>query len=251
MNTLKKVVITLLVVSVSWSQSALSQDKESKASPVEFFACNFEKGKGMKDVEKVASNFAKWAKDNNPGYAAWLLTPQFHSGEPSFDVGWLGAWTDGNAFGVGQDAWLNSGGKVASDFARVVDCSGGHEMAASVVISAPDGPPGDGVVMFSQCSVNEGKTLSDSYNAHMEMGAQAREAGSKANSYLFYPLLGAGAGDFDYYLVLGTANYADLGAMIEGYINGGGYMKAQEILAPVETCTLPNVYDVRAVVTPG
>ncbi len=165
MNKLQKVMTALLSVSVCWSQSAQSQDNATKASPVEFFACNFVKGKDLKDVEKVAESFAKWSKEN-----------------------------DGNAFGKGQDAWVNSDGKIAGDFAKVMDCSSRHEMATSVPINAPDTPPGDGVLMISQCSVNEGKTMADSYEAHM---------------------------------------------------------KVQEILGPVETCTSPNVYDVRAVVTPG
>ncbi|MFK8050321.1 MAG: hypothetical protein AB8B81_17990 [Halioglobus sp.] len=251
MNRLQKVGMTLLAVSMSWSQNVLSQDEEAKATPAEFFSCKFMKGKSLKDVEKVAANFSKWSKENDGNYAAWLLTPQFHSGESSFDVGWLGAWTDGNAFGKGQDAWLNSGGKIAGDFAKVMDCSGRHEMSASVPINAPDTPPGDGVLMVSQCNVNEGKTVADSYEAHMKMGAAAKANGSKASSYLFYPLLGVGAEEFDYYFLVASENYTQLGAMIESYTNGGGYMRAQEILGPVETCTSPNVYDVRAVVIPG
>lgn len=251
MNKLHKVVMALLVASVSWSQSALSEDDATTANSIEFFACNFMKGKSLKDVEKVAGSFAKWSQENDRTYAAWLLTPQFHSGESSFDVGWLGAWTDGNAFGKGQDAWLNSDGKIAGDFSKVMDCSSRHEMAMSVPINAPDAPPGNGVLMVSQCSVNEGKTMADSYQAHMKMGAAAKARGSKAFSYLFYPLLGVGAAEFDYYLAIGSANYTELGAMIENYSNGGGYMKVQEILGPVENCTSPDVYDVRAVVTPG
>ena len=34
-------------------------------------------------------------------YAAWTLTKSYYGPEQEFDVIWLGAWTDGNAMGMG------------------------------------------------------------------------------------------------------------------------------------------------------
>ena len=249
MKKLQKVVTALSAVAVIGMQAipAQAQDDQVRANPAEFFACNLQKGKSMKDVNKVAEAFSAWSNENNGSYTAWTLTPQFYSQEFTFDFGWLGAWPDANAFGKGQDAWLAGNSKLAAEFAKVMDCSASHEMASVVPINAPDAPPGDGVVMFSQCSVNDGKTVADSYAVHKKMGDSAKAAGSKTSSYLFYPGMGSGNVDFDYWLVLAFENYTQLGAMMENYINGGGYMKAQETLGPVTSCGSPIVFDAHQV----
>lgn len=250
MKKLQKVVTALSALAVLGFQAipAQAQDDQARANPVEFFACNFMKGKGMKDLTKVADNFSTWSIANDGNYSAWILTPQFHDELLTFDVGWLGSWTDGNAFGKGQDAWQADGGKVAAEFAKVVDCSVSHELASSVEITAPAGVPGDGVVMFAQCTLNEDSTMMESFAAHKEMGAAMASMGSKSRSWLFYPGLGAGNVDFHYWQVISTNNYTELGAVLESYTNGGGFQKSQALLDPIVSCASPTVFDVQQVV---
>ena len=247
MNRLPKLTASLLALTVSWGQTAVAQD-ETNAVPVEFFACNYAEGKGLTDLQKVGKAFSKWSKKNNGDYAAWILTPQFHDATLGFDVGWLGAWGSGNAFGAGQDMWMSKGGDLAQDFAEVMDCSLGHQMASSVVISAPDGPPGDGIVMFSECRLKDGKNLADSYNAHKKTGAAMKALGSKTSSWLFYPSLGAGDIDFQYWSVIAANNYTELGAAWEMFTNGGGWQKSQENLGKIVACGSPSVFDAHVVV---
>jgi hypothetical protein len=227
---------------------AQAQEEQSRANPVEFFACNYMKGKDMKDLEKVADAFSAWSSANNDNYSAWILTPQFHDELLTFDVGWLGAWTNGNAFGEGLDAWQAEGGKLAADIAKVVDCSISHELASSVEISAPEGVPGDGVVMFAECTLNEGRGRNESFEAHKVMTGAMHSMGSKARTWLFYPGLGAGNVDFHYWQVISTNSYAELGTVLENYTNGGGFQKAQALLAPIVSCASPTVFDVQQVV---
>lgn len=250
MKKLQKVVTALSAVTVLGFQAipAQAQDDQARANPVEFFACNFMKGKGMKDLDKVTEAFSAWSTANNDNYSAWILTPQFHDELLTFDVGWLGAWTDGNAFGKGLDAWQAEGGKIAADIAKVIDCSISHEMASSVEITAPAGTPGDGVVMFAECTLHEGKGMAESFQAHKTMGGAMQSMGSKARTWLFYPGLGAGNVDFHYWQVISTNNYTELGAVLENYTNGGGFQKAQELLAPIVSCASPTVFDVQQVV---
>jgi hypothetical protein len=250
MNKLQSAGLSLLAVSLTWGSSVLAEE-QTKATPVEFFACNYMKGKGLEDVQKVGMDFSKWAAKNDMNYAAWLLTPQFHAADLGFDLGWLGAWSDGNAFGKGQEAWMSEGGEIAARFAKVMDCSISHEMASSVPISAPAAPPGDGVVMFSECSLKEGKTLGDSYMAHKKLGADMKAMGAKTSSWLFYPSLGAAIGASQYWSVISAQNYSQLGAAWEMYTNGGGWQKRQEALGDIVSCASPAVFDAHVVVTPA
>lgn len=246
MNKLLTLVMAVMAVSMGWAQSALAEQDDSKGVPVEFFACNWQKGKDLGDLDKVAKKFVDWSEQNDSGYSAWILTPQFHDGL-DFDVAWMGSWPDSNAFGKSQDAWNAGGREIAADFDAVVDCSAGHQMATSVPVSAPDGPPGDGVVIFSACTLQEGKTPLEGLAAHKKVGAAMKGMGSKASSWLFYPGMGSGDHDFHYWSVIAFNNYAELGAASELYINGGGWEKAMVLLGPVTSCVSPTTFDAKLV----
>lgn len=247
---MKKPVVAVIAVwlaAVGWIHPASAQEQQ-KGVPIEFFACNWQDGKGMADLDKVTKKFNEWSDKNDGGYSAWVLTPQFHNGV-AFDVGWLGAWPDGNAFGKGQDMWRKGGRELAADFASVVDCSAMHGLATSAVVHAPNGPGGDGVVMFAQCTMQDGKSPAAALPAHKKAAAAMVGMGSKASSWLFYPGLGAGNIDFHYWQVIAFNNYEELGAATELYINGGGWEKVMGILGPVSRCASPTVYDATVVRT--
>lgn len=246
MNKLFTMVISVLVVSAGWGQSAVAQQAMDKAAPVEFFACNWQEGKGMSDLQKVGKKFSKWADKHDMKYSAWILTPQFTAADLGFDVGWLGGWTDGNAFGKGQDAWNASGRELAGDFDEVMDCVS-HEMASSAVVNAPKGPPGNGVVMFSECTLQPGKMHTEALEGHRKVGAMMKGMGSPASSWVFFPGMGSGDIDFNYWSVIAFQNYTDMGAGTEIYINGGGWEKAMGIMAPLSRCKSPSVFDVQVV----
>jgi hypothetical protein len=241
-------IVVAYVVSAGWAQSLLAQQAEDKGVPVEFFGCTYQDGKGMADLRKVADKFKKWSDENDSGYSAWILTPQFAT-DLGLDVGWLGAWPSGEAMGKGMDLWMSGGRELAAEFSAVVDCSNWHESATSAVVNAPKGPPGNGVVMFSECTVVEGKSPADALPAHRKIGAEMKAMGSPASSWLFYPGLGRSDIDFHYWSVIGFNNYAELGAATEIYVNGGGWEKAMGILGSVSRCRPPTVFDAQVVRT--
>jgi len=247
--SMKKQLVAAAVVclaSVGWTQSALAVEKAPKGAPVDFRACNFREGKTMKDLDKVNAKFREYANKGDFAYAAWVLTPQYHDGA-GFDLGWLGAWPDGESFGVSMERWAAPGNEVASAFNQVIDCSLRHEMAASLPINAPESTPVNGVVMFYQCSLNDGKTLDDAYAAHLESGQAMKAKGSLASSWFYSPAVGAGDIDYDYYHVVAFSRYSDMGATMEMYVNGGGKQAQQEILGSISSCQTPVVFDALSV----
>ena len=246
---MKKLLIAataVYVVSVGWGPSALAVEQKAKGAPVDFQACNFRDGKSMKDLEKVNAKFRHYANKNDFAYAAWVLTPQYHDGA-GFDVGWLGAWPDSESFGVSMEKWSSTENEVAAEFNQVIDCSLRHEMAMSLPINAPESTPTSGVVMFYQCSLNDGKTLDDAYAAHLESGQAMKAKGSLAMSWFYSPAIGAGDIDYDYYHVVAFSRYSDMGATMEMYVNGGGQKAQQKILGNVSSCTTPVLFDALSV----
>lgn len=235
--------IAASVLSAGGATSALAVEEKVHAAPVDFRACNFQDGKSMKDLDKVAAKFRAYANKSDVAYAAWTLVPEFHNGA-NFDVAWLGAWPDSEAYGVSMEKWRTSGRDIAAEFDQVIDCDGRHELAMSFPISAPEGTPEDGVLMFYQCTVHEGKTMDMAYKAHLDAGTAMKGLGSLAVSWMFRPAAGGGDKvDFDYYHVVGFYRYSDLGATMEMYTNGGGIQAQQAILGEVTSCESPVVFD--------
>jgi hypothetical protein len=249
MKMLLAVLFPICLVAAMGSPAAFAAEAgEQHVAAVDFRACNFRDGKGMPDLDKVSEKFRAYANKNDLSYSAWTLTPQYHSGA-GFDVGWLGAWPDGEAFGVSMEKWQSTDGGRAlqAEFNAVIDCSGRHELAASLPINAADGTPRDGVVMFYQCTLRDGKTLADAYVAHLKAGTDMKAMGSLGLSWMFQPALGAGDIDFDYYHVVAFTRYADMGVTMEMFANGGGRERQASFLSPVSSCATPTVFDALSV----
>ena len=83
---------------------ALAMDESVKAAPVDFRACSFKDGKNRQDLDSVTAKFRDYANKMDVEYAAWTLYPEFQN-QMGFDVAWLGAWPDSEAFGVSMEKW--------------------------------------------------------------------------------------------------------------------------------------------------
>lgn len=233
-------------------QPTQAQTPESKAvppAPVEAFYCNMKEGKTSKDLMAVADRFSKWADENDPSSSAWILTPEFGMGAELPDLIWLGSNPSGSHLGKGMDAWRATGGDIAEGFSSVVDCSMGHVLASSVEVSAPDGPPGDGVVMFSQCELDDDGNRMKALAAHKAFSGAMRAMGAKGSNWMFFPMLGGGDPKYDYMTVSTFNSWADYGAAYDIYVTGGGAQKAREAYEDVTNCNLrpPTVWNVKLV----
>jgi hypothetical protein len=235
----------VLMVSLDKGNLAMAQEQEVKVAPVDFRACTFRDGKDMKDLEKVAEQFRAYANESDINYAAWIMVPQFHF-RSGYDVGWLGAWPDSDAFGISMEKWLTTGRPVADAFNKVVDCTKWHEIGMWAPVTAAQSTPEDGILMISQCSLRDGKSHEDAYQAHIRFGNHMRGLGSMANDWLFYPSMGTQPGEFDYYHATTFYRYSDYGAALELYYNGGGYKELAK-LSEASSCSQPDVWDVISV----
>jgi len=251
LRTTLTVVALPLLFSVGLSQA---QDQQNpKFVPIEMYTCQYNKGKGSKDLQRVVDKWNKWTDENDSTpYTAWLLTPFIFDSSNNFDVGWIGAWPDGNAMGTSLATWLEKGGNLQGEFDRVIDCSS-HATAASVMIKPPGGDwPGEtGMTVFADCNIAEGKTVQDAMAAHNEWVKHLNDNGSKAGLWVFWPGFGSNEkGDdigpsgisYDYKIVGAHPDMRSIGADWESFTNGGGWRKAQELTNGVLQCDSPRVY---------
>jgi hypothetical protein len=252
MNRYTTLVLMFSVAVITWIQPVWAQAQGAKATPpapVEAFYCNLKEGKSMKDLMQVADRFSKWADKNDPSYAAWIITPQFGLGAQLPHLIWLGSWANGSEMGKGIAGYAADGRDLQDAFDGVIDCSMGHVLASSVEINAPDGPPGDGVVMFTECTIDDGSDWSKAVAAHKSFSGAMRSMGSKGSSWAFFPMLGGGDLAYDYLAVSTFGSWADYGAAYDMYVTGGGWQKAMETYKGVASCDKvpPTVWDVKLV----
>ncbi|MEQ8801035.1 MAG: hypothetical protein RLP45_03260 [Haliea sp.] len=223
-------------------------DNHMTAQPVELYACTFRDGKGMQDLEKANANFKKWAASNTSGHSAWMITPQFRSMDTEFHVGWIGAYQSAADFGSSTDKWVNASGSVSKAYYDAVDCS--HAMMSSYATGGQEGAPGDGVVWFSRCSLEDDASVADAAAGHARVADMMEDMGAGGSSWIFVPGLGFGDAEFDYYHVAAWPSYPAFAKAWEAYVNGGGMAKAMELHEGVSSCKSPNMYDAQLILAP-
>ncbi|NNC98956.1 MAG: hypothetical protein HKN85_02115 [Gammaproteobacteria bacterium] len=248
---MKKIKISLLVLFVSslHAGTVVAQEEATPEAagpvfaPIEAFVCNYRKGQTRADLDKVIAKWNKWMDDTNQEpYSAWLYSAYYNSPAYAFDVAWLGVWPDGNTMGRSTDAWLADGGEHAAGFDKVLDCPV-HSNFAATQIRSGGAENGDSAVLgFSDCKVKEGGTMGDTMQAVNAWNEYRAGQGSKASTWMFFPVYG-GEAEFDFKMVSAHPDYAALGADYESYGNGGGYLKAREIIGDTFDCGTTRIYN--------
>ncbi|KPK38896.1 MAG: hypothetical protein AMJ69_07080 [Gammaproteobacteria bacterium SG8_47] len=250
MNSLRIVTCSAVAGLLLASAPGLAQvsaDGMGKVVPVELYACNFQEGKNDADLAKVIEQWNKFADDSDmDDYAAWLLTPFFHTTEQDFDIIWLGAFRDGNAMGAGLQNWVANGQEMAAAFAKVVDC-GAHVAYSSAMYKAPPGgnAPESGFITMMDCKLNEGQRYTDIKAAELKWADYLAKSGSKVAYYHWMPMFGGGDADFDYKVVSAYPDFKEIGSDVENFANGGGRDVSNEVFGDIDECDDARVYVTR------
>ena len=250
MKTAIQIMTITLIMSQSWSASAV--DKESELvnfAAVEAYMCNYQEGKSRNDLDKVITKWNKWADANSSvPYSAWVLSPVFTSVNMPADFVWLGAWQNGKDMGRSLQTWADKGGDLGVEFNKVMDC-GEHSNSASLNLQPPaKGWPGkSGIVVFSNCTVAEGGSVEGAVEAHQTIAQNRFSNGSRSGMWAFFPGAGNNNPDWDYKIITNFADLAAWGVAWEQYANGKGWRAERELTAGVVSCDSPRVYQAKTV----
>ncbi len=234
----------VLAVAVTASMPASADNHaQTDVDPVDLYICSLNEGTSMEDVDKLDARYVKWADKHDKDYSAWRMTPVFRNMEQPFDFGYIGSWNSGATMGAGVDAWPGTNDGLAEDYGEAIECQ--RALVASAEVNAPNGPPKDGLVWFSSCVVDEDSDATAAYEAHKKSSMAMAAKGSKAQSWLFYPSLGFGKVEFDYYSVATFNSATELGEGFDMYYNKGGWKDVMGAMDGVTDCDSPRVYAVK------
>jgi len=239
-------VVSAILVATFGSGNVVAQDVPTFI-PVEIFTCNYNDGKGAADLDAVVELWTKYMDDaKNDSYAAWTMTKHYASDDQTFDVAWIGASKSGTAMGEGNDHWLANGGEVGAAFSEVLTCGMTGLYASRMFKAPPDGnTPEGGVLVFSNCSTEEGARYEDVVAATNTWAGILDEAGSKAAIYHWYPIYGTGEDDIGWKVITAYPSHAELGKSYD-LMAGGLYLKSRELFGDSTDCDVARVYNVKS-----
>lgn len=237
------------VTSVFIFLNAQAQQNQPAPAPViEIYPCTYRANNDIDNLRTVGARFNTWADRNSmTNYTAFMATPYAYSADLDADVLWLGGWPNGTAMGVGEARWLSQGGDVAAAFDAVVECNA-HSLYAEVVVNQPSGPPPqNGVAMFEDCKVHDGRTANEAIGALGQWAEYTKSRGSDAFSAVLFPLAGLGNdADYTFKLVTGFSSMEEFGKGTDMY-TGGGFMRAEELFGRLLDCNSARVYTLERV----
>jgi hypothetical protein len=244
-KSLVSMVMAGLVFAIG-SGTASAQDAPPRIIPVDLFACTYNEGKGPADLDTAADAWNAYVDDSDQkdAYAAWTLTKHYAGEEQDFDVIWLGAWKDGNAMGAGWQNYLETGGDAAAGFASVMDCGAPNNFGSVRHRAPPGGTPGNGVMVFSDCTLADGVTSAMHAVNMKKWVAVLDEAEVESGIFHWYPIFGGG-GDtgFDFKSISVFADHVAFGDMYQKMTNGGLYRKNRAIFRDSVSCDVARVYN--------
>lgn len=227
------------------------QQQQGPAAVVELFACTFKNGKNMGDQRSASNRFNTWADQNGvKDYTALTMTPYAFSDQVDYDVVWLGAWPNGTAMGVDEAKWFATGAQTLAALDAVTDC-GTHALFAAVPIHMPAGPEPErnGLAMFQDCKIREGRTPPEAIAALRQWSDYMAGRGSAGFDAILFPLAGKSSeADYAFKHVHGFGSVEELGRGIDLYTTGGVQMQNQ-ILGRVIACDSPRIYTTERVRT--
>lgn len=235
----------LAICSGSAVADSHEQKQENRFIPLEVFTCNYKAGKGMDDLKKVIGKWnaymdAQKAED----YAAYTMTP-VHYSEWAFDVAWVGVWRDGNAMGAGMQNYLETGGDMDGEFSKVLGCQS-HGLYSSYRMRTGDQDDNDGqfVAVFANCSVSEGRTMSDAFAAMKKWNKTRDDAGIVAGESWWFP--GPGNDDLDaqFKTVSVIPDWTTVGSNYETNIKGELWRQYSDSVGEEIDCDSGRTYNV-------
>jgi hypothetical protein len=243
---MKKFITTISIILSSFilTTSAFGDDHaEPQYGALEGYFCNYNKGKGLSDVLKVAGEWDEWADSNvSVNYSAWVMTPQVNNPQDfPYDYFWLGVADNHEALGTVNDEWMAKGAKIQKKWEAIEVCDS-HNLMTGLMARPFQSTTGHAFVQISGCELNDGKTLQDLMVADKQWAKWMDEVGMPGGLLRWLPFAGDSRDSTtDLYSVYLTESMASRGKAHDMMIKGGAAV-LQSTYDDVMSCDTPRIY---------
>ena len=224
--------------------TALADQHEEPATPIELFACSFVEDAGPADLDAWSAEWNKWAdKEKVDDYSAWTLAPYYASNNQEFDFLWLGGSPSGQALGRVQDIWLATGARMREELASVANCNVHANYAVLQFKKPPErDDPSNVIISFSDCNMTDGMNFGADIGPALGAWSEYKTGhNSTAGMWVLFPAYGGGGEEFDFKYVEAFNNLEEQGIDWDQY-SKDGWQKAEELFAGKLSCDSSRVY---------
>ena len=207
----------------------------------EFYACNFQDGKGMDDLMTIRDVIAKEVENSNDAdlsnQVSFLWTPVKTNGQRDFV--WFDMHASLNAMGRAAKAFESSeaGAKVAELAAETVQCAAGI-VTHDTIYQGSELPSGEGPVLVEsyRCELHPGKTVADAQRVVESWRGVIDDLNGFDNfvGYMQTPVVSQLSADLYYFLV--HSDLAQYAAHTSTYRTSKGGMEVDSRFNEVHRC---------------
>jgi hypothetical protein len=242
---MKKLIgFSLALVLAHAGHAAGQQAEPAQPGILEAYGCTFRGANDLDDFLDVAGRWNDWADDRNvTDYTALVLTPYFYSADLPYEVIWLGVWPNGAAMGEGVAQWFAEGQRLNAQFQEVTDCSM-HQLAAALPIRTPEGgPPDGGLISFSDCSLEEGRTVLEALGALREGAEYLEGKGNDLAHGVLFPLAGeVPDASYDFKAVTGFSSPQAHGQFLDTILTPEAIQMGESLMDGLLSCDSSRIY---------
>ncbi len=209
--------LTIFVLSVSAFLSAADYKYQPEPNKAEYYIGKFNSGKDMDALVSWGEMFVDWSAENNwrQSTTTVIMSTYFDDSISESDYVWLNIIPNAKEQYTSLETWLEVGTDMLSTLPvtneRVID-------TIQWPISSPANTDSDnGIVRFSDCTMNEGVTARDMFDAYKEFDAKAKSMGDNLGRKMILPFAGAGTVDYDFVYSLYGSSMEDFGFAADNY----------------------------------
>jgi hypothetical protein len=224
---------------------------DAAIAPTEVLTCRFIDGKGIADVDGLATAFNAWMERSRaPAYSAYVLTPQAYSPDIDFDLVWVGRWRDGATMGESMAHRAEREAEIGPAFDSVLRCASRRNFS-TVTLREPNDAARLGPVEVATCTLRLGAEMTDALQAVSEWAGYTATTGSTAAHWLLFPAYGERSdARYNFKWAIGYESYPAFGRDYDQLTNGESLDKYNELLGALLRCDSPRLYAVRTIRAP-
>ncbi|MCZ6659529.1 MAG: hypothetical protein O7C67_19765 [Gammaproteobacteria bacterium] len=236
---MKKFVYLFMSATLFWAVGASA----AETGPVrEFYACNYQEGKGLDDLMAVrdllVEEIAKIGSADLSNQVTFLWTP--FKATTDWDFLWFDMHENLNAMGRASDAYENSEAPavLGPRFAEVLECPSSGIVTHEQIFEAAEEFVGDGPALVESfaCTFHPGKGVADAREAVEFWQKTIDDLGiyKSYSAFMQIPLVSGTGADLYYFAV--HANMTDYAARTSAYRTSAAGMEADSRFDDVQRC---------------
>ncbi len=245
-----RIITAILLVTIGSAGYSQTYQYEPSANKAEYWISKFTARKDMDDLMDWSEDFIEFTKDKAAfaNVNSSIMTPYFTSDVNALDFVWLDIYPNSSQQHAAIEEMVTNGQELSAEWPannlRVIS-SWQWEISNSLI----DGEA-NGMVHYQDCTLKEGVTLRDAFDAYKNFADKAKAAGDTMGRKMIFPESGNNI-DFDYVYTLWNSSITKYGSDSDIYVNQLYGSPEDKVLDDISVCKNGRTYVSTPVIVPA